>query len=221
MGNLHAADYFGEIALLKDNKRHATVTAKGGKVKCVKLDRDTFERILGPIEEILRRCVKREREMLLARPTRSRYASNTLLDTELFFSLPQQQHLQEYGELHQVHRKQLNAGAVIVALFTFFGLTSPRRMNTIFRNTGHINPHINALSFRPSFQPAFAYPQRKKSLLLQTLRVSENNLSIGVCCDCFEISDRLVFASRLLLIFLFLFCGHRVTLCLVLSAPSN
>ncbi|EDQ84849.1 uncharacterized protein MONBRDRAFT_39101 [Monosiga brevicollis MX1] len=54
VGELGAADYFGEIALLKDNKRHATVTAKG-EVKCVKLDRETFERVLGPIEDILRR----------------------------------------------------------------------------------------------------------------------------------------------------------------------
>ena len=51
------ANYFGEIALLKDDsKRHATVTAKGD-VKCVKVDRDTFERVLGPIEDILRRYV--------------------------------------------------------------------------------------------------------------------------------------------------------------------
>eukprot|EP00045_Choanoeca_perplexa_P002349 m.24031 g.24031 ORF g.24031 m.24031 type:complete len:199 (+) comp11466_c0_seq1:582-1178(+) len=54
VGELTAANYFGEIALLKDNKRHATVTAKGD-VKCVKVDRDTFERVLGPIEDILRR----------------------------------------------------------------------------------------------------------------------------------------------------------------------
>jgi cAMP-dependent protein kinase regulator len=54
VGELHAANYFGEVALLKDNKRHATVTAKG-EVKCVKLDRETFERVLGPIEDILRR----------------------------------------------------------------------------------------------------------------------------------------------------------------------
>ncbi|EGD79944.1 camp-dependent protein kinase type I-beta regulatory subunit [Salpingoeca rosetta] len=54
VGHLGRADYFGEIALLKDNKRHATVTAKGD-VKCVKLDRDTFERMLGPVEDILRR----------------------------------------------------------------------------------------------------------------------------------------------------------------------
>lgn len=54
VGELGAGQYFGEIALLKDNKRHATVTAKG-TVKCVKVDRDTFERVLGPIEDILRR----------------------------------------------------------------------------------------------------------------------------------------------------------------------
>eukprot|EP00730_Choanoeca_flexa_P003419 TRINITY_DN11407_c0_g1_i5.p1 TRINITY_DN11407_c0_g1~~TRINITY_DN11407_c0_g1_i5.p1 ORF type:complete len:368 (+),score=142.39 TRINITY_DN11407_c0_g1_i5:73-1176(+) len=54
VGELTAANYFGEIALLKDNKRHATVTAKGD-VKCGKVDRETFERVLGPIEEILRR----------------------------------------------------------------------------------------------------------------------------------------------------------------------
>eukprot|EP00056_Hartaetosiga_gracilis_P001337 m.44290 g.44290 ORF g.44290 m.44290 type:complete len:381 (+) comp10594_c0_seq6:204-1346(+) len=54
VGELSSGQYFGEIALLKDNKRHATVTAKG-TVKCVKLDRDTFERVLGPIETLLRR----------------------------------------------------------------------------------------------------------------------------------------------------------------------
>eukprot|EP01147_Barroeca_monosierra_P009893 gene9893-2082_t len=54
VGRLSRAEYFGEIALLKDNKRHATVTANGD-VKCVKLDRGTFERMLGPVEDILRR----------------------------------------------------------------------------------------------------------------------------------------------------------------------
>lgn len=54
VGELGPGQYFGEIALLKDNKRHATVTASG-PVKCVKLDRDTFERVLGPIENLLRR----------------------------------------------------------------------------------------------------------------------------------------------------------------------
>ena len=63
VGQLGRADYFGEIALLKDNKRHATVTAKGD-VKCVKLDRDRFERVLGPVEDILRRSVTmRERRV--------------------------------------------------------------------------------------------------------------------------------------------------------------
>jgi cAMP-dependent protein kinase regulator len=54
VNELGPGDYFGEVALLKDNKRIATVSASG-ELKCVKLDRDTFERVLGPIEDILRR----------------------------------------------------------------------------------------------------------------------------------------------------------------------
>merc|ERR1712070_1057399 len=47
----------GEVIVTqKNNKGHATVTAKGD-VKCVKLDRDRFERVLGPVEDILRRNI--------------------------------------------------------------------------------------------------------------------------------------------------------------------
>lgn len=48
-------EYFGEIALLNHSPRAATVTATGGPVKCVKLDRERFERVLGPCDAILRR----------------------------------------------------------------------------------------------------------------------------------------------------------------------
>lgn len=44
----------GEIALLTNDTRQATVTAKGS-VKCVKMDRERFERVLGPCDAILRR----------------------------------------------------------------------------------------------------------------------------------------------------------------------
>jgi len=46
--------YFGEIALLTDRPRAATVKAVG-ETKCVKLDRNRFTRVMGPCEEILRR----------------------------------------------------------------------------------------------------------------------------------------------------------------------
>jgi CRP-like cAMP-binding protein len=54
VARLGVAAYFGEIALLTNRPRAATVTAVGA-LKCVGLDRDRFNRVLGPCEDILRR----------------------------------------------------------------------------------------------------------------------------------------------------------------------
>ena len=56
VSKLGPSDYFGEIALLFDRPRAATVIAKG-PLKCVKMDRNRFERVLGPISDILKRNV--------------------------------------------------------------------------------------------------------------------------------------------------------------------
>nr|CAD7393106.1 unnamed protein product [Timema cristinae] len=56
VGRLGPSDYFGEIALLLDRPRAATVIAKG-PLKCVKLDRARFERVLGPCADILKRNI--------------------------------------------------------------------------------------------------------------------------------------------------------------------
>lgn len=58
VGKLGPSDYFGEIALLLDRPRAATVIARG-PLKCVKLDRQRFERVLGPVSEILKRNISR------------------------------------------------------------------------------------------------------------------------------------------------------------------
>lgn len=47
-------DYFGELALLKGDPRAANVIAKT-KLKVVSLDRDSFKRLLGPLDDILKR----------------------------------------------------------------------------------------------------------------------------------------------------------------------
>ncbi|KAL1962494.1 hypothetical protein VTN77DRAFT_9615 [Rasamsonia byssochlamydoides] len=47
-------DYFGELALLDDKPRAASVVAKTD-VKVARLGRDGFKRLLGPVEEIMRR----------------------------------------------------------------------------------------------------------------------------------------------------------------------
>ncbi len=58
VGELGKSDYFGEIALLLDRPRAATVTAQTS-LKCVKLDRARFERVLGPCADILKRNIQR------------------------------------------------------------------------------------------------------------------------------------------------------------------
>lgn len=47
----------GEIALLMNRPRAATVVACG-PLKCVKLDRPRFERVLGPCSDILKRNIE-------------------------------------------------------------------------------------------------------------------------------------------------------------------
>ncbi|XP_061557262.1 protein kinase, cAMP-dependent, regulatory, type I, alpha (tissue specific extinguisher 1) a [Phycodurus eques] len=57
VGRLGPSDYFGEIALLMNRPRAATVVACG-PLKCVKLDRPRFERVLGPCSDILKRNIQ-------------------------------------------------------------------------------------------------------------------------------------------------------------------
>jgi len=54
IATLHKSDYFGEVALLTNRPRAATVIAVNS-LKCVGLDRERFNRVLGPCEDILRR----------------------------------------------------------------------------------------------------------------------------------------------------------------------
>jgi len=49
-----SGDYFGELALIKNTPRAANIIAKSD-CSVVYLDRDSFKRLLGPIEDILKR----------------------------------------------------------------------------------------------------------------------------------------------------------------------
>ena len=52
--NYKEGDYFGELALLKNIPRQASIQCKTD-VKLVSLDKDSFKRMLGPLDDILKR----------------------------------------------------------------------------------------------------------------------------------------------------------------------
>lgn len=56
-------DYFGELALLKGEPRAANIIATSN-LKCVTLDRLAFKRMLGPLEDILRRNAVKYEEII-------------------------------------------------------------------------------------------------------------------------------------------------------------
>lgn len=50
-----SGDYFGERALIKNEPRAANIVAVGGPLQVVNLDRHSFKRLMGPMEDILKR----------------------------------------------------------------------------------------------------------------------------------------------------------------------
>jgi len=58
VGHLGPADYFGEIALLLNQPRRATVTVSSNELKAVRLDKNGFEAVMGPCSNILRRHIQ-------------------------------------------------------------------------------------------------------------------------------------------------------------------
>lgn len=57
-------DYFGEIALVKNTVRQASVKAVTN-CRVVSVERDAFKRLLGPIEDILSRNMDKYKKYLM------------------------------------------------------------------------------------------------------------------------------------------------------------
>ena len=57
---LKTGDHFGELALINNDKRSLSIRVKSKTCKILKLDRQTFTRILGSIEKNLKKDYGRE-----------------------------------------------------------------------------------------------------------------------------------------------------------------
>mmetsp|Transcript_3360 Transcript_3360/g.4962 ORF Transcript_3360/g.4962 Transcript_3360/m.4962 type:complete len:569 (+) Transcript_3360:149-1855(+) len=66
LGTLKVGNYFGEMALVKDEPRAATVTAIGN-VSCVKLDRTAFDKLLGSCVDVLKRDMRLYNEYMTSK----------------------------------------------------------------------------------------------------------------------------------------------------------
>jgi len=51
----HTNDYFGELALINDEKRKASIKVTSPQMIVAYLDKNSFKRLLGPMETILKR----------------------------------------------------------------------------------------------------------------------------------------------------------------------
>ena len=58
-------DYFGERALIKGEPRYANIIVKSETAKVISLDRTSFKRLLGPIEELLKRNIEKYKKFLV------------------------------------------------------------------------------------------------------------------------------------------------------------
>lgn len=73
---LKSGDYFGEMALMLKDKRHANCFAQG-TVKCFSLSREKFDLLLGPVQQMLAK--KMRIRILKSVPILSRLSDNKLM----------------------------------------------------------------------------------------------------------------------------------------------
>lgn len=81
---LKAGDHFGELALINNEKRSLSIRVVSNKCKLLKLDRETFIRILGSIQEHLKKDYNKEFDSKMEAMKQERRTLSQTFDKELF-----------------------------------------------------------------------------------------------------------------------------------------
>jgi len=81
---LKAGDHFGELALINNEKRSLSIRVVSNKCKLLKLDRETFIRILGSIREHLKKDYNKEFDSKMEAMKHDRRTLSQTFDKELF-----------------------------------------------------------------------------------------------------------------------------------------
>ena len=81
---LKAGDHFGELALINNEKRSLSIRVVSNKCKLLKLDRETFTRILGSIQGHLKKDYNKEFDSKMEAMKQERRTLSQTFDKELF-----------------------------------------------------------------------------------------------------------------------------------------
>ena len=70
--SLKSGEHFGELALINNEKRSLSIRVKSEKCKLLKLDRETFTRILGSIQSHLKKDYDKEFDLKMEKMKHSK-----------------------------------------------------------------------------------------------------------------------------------------------------
>lgn len=183
LAKLKANNYFGEMALMKKDTRNANVIASG-KVECLVLAREAFQKLLGPLEEILREEMQ-QRELALGKIKSSHSRSVTLDMTIEFDDLKQLATLGTgtFGRVKLVQYKKTGKVMALKAMMKEHIVKNHQQKNVLNeKNIMAEMRHPFILQLVKEIYYPFDHPKLLISIISNFYRFEHSKMPIGYTC---------------------------------------